>query len=156
MTNQIPLGDSPKALTEDIVKRPKEPYKATFMEWLADGNAEQILKEQALAAATADITIYTVPKNFTLFLFAASLSVSNVSAAANVTNLYLRGANGVSILAVRTIPTSGQGSMTQQFLSPLKVEEGETIYLNKNVASSDVKVTTTFQGFLLPKKISIR
>ena len=149
------VGESDVFLDKDIIPDKAREFFPTIAEWVADGNAEQII-----ASAIANGVMFTVPDNFTLFITSAFISDHTESTGAdNDAQIQVRDETRL-ILATNT-PHSHTGGnnhehccVAQTYPMPIKVESGATIEFRGLGAGAHG--TAGIQGFLLPKKISIR
>jgi hypothetical protein len=155
------VGESDVVLDERRVLEPRSrQFFPTFTEWVADGNAEQVfVTSRSLASST---TIYTVPDNYSLFVTSCWISATeedNVSIHAFASIGKIEGATVTDFLGVNVDHITGQhGGATagsQSFPMPLKIQSGERMWITLDNFSNG-NVSGGFQGFLLPKKISIR
>lgn len=150
-------GDvSDKVLEEDVIKKSRE-FFPTFMEWVADGNAEQILDAGSRLVIGAGV-IYRVPANKTFFLTNAHLSSDVVAggAGSSEVNLYFRNTKVQNKLISHhhDMVRPDHATSSINFPMPLKLDAGEeVIIVNDHAAFRSI---ANIQGFLLPKKISIR
>ncbi len=147
------LGDSPKPLTEDVVKIKPLTVAPTFAEWVSDGNAEQIIlfKQQTGAGNTE---MYKVPDNFTLFITNATLNTWCTAGAPSAR----RGAISFRadtnfILSVLLVAGNSSENISQIFTMPIRVNSGDIIRVSSFAGSNTLAL---IKGFLLPRKISIR
>lgn len=139
----FPDDVSDVVLTEDVIKKRRE-FFPTFREWVADGNADQIIRSR-----TSEGTLFSVPSNFTLFITSAWLS-ANVVLGGTFSNMNI--SNRVSFLGV-DCPADQVSSTTANYSMPIIAHEGEDII----IGTGGVNTTRGgFAGFLLPKKISVR
>lgn len=138
------LGASPVALTKEKVLQEEKDYVVDFKDWAADGNIEQVILYRS-----SEGTLYTVPKNYTLFITSCYLSAHS-TAARTFTSINL--SDRVVIFGLNLIQnTTAEGSIS--FPMPIRANSGEAILMNTG------GVNSTFggiHGFLLPSKISIR
>ncbi len=144
------VGESDVPLTEDVIKRPPSEFSATFMEWASD-NIEQVFKQGTAAGASA--TLYTVPDNFTLFITSAWVSVSCITGNPADRSGTILFNNSLRIIDTSIYPGNTVNSNTLSFPMPLKINTKAVIEI---LSSANSRSRGGFQGFLLPKKISIR
>ena len=147
------LGESPIALTEDVVKKKPLVVSPTFMEWVADGNVEQIT--QARSNTLAD-TLYIVPDNFTLFITSAFVSASCTTGAPSNRSAILTidgDEEGKAILFASITGGYTSANNAISFPMPFKVNSGQIV---RGILNVNTLGRWGFIGFLLPKKISIR
>jgi len=149
------VGESDIPLTKNVIREPDRAFSATFMEWVADGNAEQIIKRGTSAGV-----FYTVPENFTLFITSAFVSghKTNAGGAGHFVNLSIENLSGANPSVIMSLDLGNVaqvtwGSVSNSFPMPLRAEAGKLITIT---FIPNVEGTAGFQGFLLPKKISIR
>lgn len=147
MVKDIFQGED-KILDEDVIKKQPREFQPTFSEWAAD-NVEQIIKSDT--SNNGSSAIYQVPVNFTLFI--TSCFIAHLSSSASQAIIHL--GNDSSIKNILVSRSKDQGcNNSLSFLMPLKVSQGETIFLTSTGAGNGAN--GGIQGFLLPKKISIR
>ncbi len=148
-----PLSTSDKVLDRDVVKRPDREFEATFSEWASD-NVEQIIENRDTTG-----TMFDVPKNFTLFVTSAWITLMASSGANSSGFARIMVLNNTKVLlGVRarnfsTAPSPQNSSMALSFPMPIKVERGDVDFL---LSGTEFRGVAGFTGFLLPKKISIR
>jgi hypothetical protein len=146
------LGDSPIVLDRDVVKSKPLRVSPTFAEWVADGNAEQIIKTASIVNTTS--TLYTVPANFTLFITTSFLSSDNIAGGAGTTAAQLKIGSTIILRQLHSLPAGDHTSTSQDYPMPLRVNPNDTVTLFSD--SANLFVSGGFTGFLLPRKISIR
>lgn len=145
-------------LTEDVFEKGDRGFFPTFAEWVADGNAEQIFRSISAVANGIEI-LFTVPLNHTLFITSMSMSCMDVGVAAHGFAAMRKRGTEVEFLSIANdhgniqAPTVSQNS--NSFPMPLRFNQGEIIEIRVENFSSP-QIRANFQGFLLPKKISIR
>lgn len=158
MTKPLVLGESTKPLDKSVIKEPPKPFSATFMEYVADGNAEQIHRMANSAA-----TLYTVPTNHTLFItscFVSGLEVGNVNTHGEIQLLIkFASLDNIMLLSTHVDHIAGQhggsSELSLSFPMPVRVEQGSKI-VSSLAGFTTPQARFAFLGFLLPKKISIR
>lgn len=146
--------DSEVPLTEDVLKEKPREFIKSFLEWIPDGNVEQIIKS-ANRSTIGSSTIYAVPKNFTLFITSIWQIITCTGVGAATTrrsNILITG--DIALQTLEIIAIGAQESMTQSFSMPLKISEKNIIIVNQQHAN--MRSQAGFIGFLLPKKISFR
>lgn len=155
------VGESDVVLDEDRVLEPKTRlFFPTFTEWVVDGNAEQVLR--SVRDLVGDQAIFGVPEKFTLFVTSAWVSAveeDNVSIHSFASIGKIQGTKVTDFVGGWVDHVAGQhgGNMfaSLSFPMPLRVETGERIWVKVQNFSLGL-VSAGFQGFILPKKISIR
>lgn len=147
------LGDSPVPLDQNVVKRKPLIVSPTFMEWVADGNAEQIFIGAARTIAGTS-SIITIPNNFTLFITSASLNIVCTGVGAPTLRQGSIQIRGDTILAAQVFAIGAANRDSNSFPMPLRISSNEAIELV--LSANNARVVATIQGFLLPRKISIR
>lgn len=141
---------SSKILDKDVIRRPDREFFATFAEWVADGNAEQIIRQ--IGTPTSGGTIYSIPKNFTLFITAACISITCTSGAPSQRIASIQLPDGQSIIQAAIQGGFTAFSNAVSFPMPIRATSGNiTTQINANAFGNFIII-----GFLLPKKISIR
>lgn len=147
------LGDSPVPLDQDVVKRKPLIVSPTFMEWVADGNAEQIFITGGISSA-GRTTAYTTPKNFTLFITNISITIrcSTGAPSSRIGSVEFN-AGDTAILQAVIVGGNTASSNSMSYPMPLRRSSGEVITIAVNAGAS---VNFVIQGFLLPLKLSIR
>ena len=136
-------------LRENILKKEVE-FVKSWVEWSSENRTQVINKAQG----TGTTIMFTVPTKHTLFITSAWISGTgdNIGSVIRVADITLFSTNR-SILGIilqdgaADSPTSNNSSYNM----PLKVEEGEQIFL---VATGTVNASGGFVGFLVPKKIT--
>lgn len=154
----FPEDVSEKVLEEDILKVKARQFFPTFAEWIADGNAEQIVRA-AFSNDSTDKIIFAIPKNKTFFMTGCSLSTKNSDLGDQATGAQIRYGNVApfTTFTLLTAETEAPGSGVANsinFSMPIKIEGGNTILLLSSGADS--RQHGIIYGFLLDKKISIR
>lgn len=139
-------------LTEDVVKRKPSIVSPTFMEWVSDGNAEQIIRRAGVAGATAKLIIYSVPKNFTFFMTSCFITIMCGSGAPAQRTGRLILPTDVMLLEAAIVGGNTAESIAQSFTMPIRVVSGD-IFLT---SSANSVVQVGIQGFILPLKLAIR
>jgi len=144
------VGESEVPLTEDLTpQRPRE-YWPTVSEWVSDGKAEQIIINNSASGGT--YSMYEVPANFTLFITSASLTQSSTGGAE--VKMFIGEDSGLRNFLACRLAQAGENAVSNSFPMPLRVNSGENVRIRASGAGNTA--FGTFQGFLLPKKISIR
>lgn len=139
-------------LDEDVIKKPDREFFPTFQEWLGDGNVEQVTRFAFINGTTN--SFFTVPNNFTLFITSIWMSGNCAAAGAAQRDAQLDlGDDSKIILGLRITGAGTNQSNSLNYTMPLKVETGRVVRLSSD---ANFAVSCGFQGFLLPKKISIR
>jgi len=144
------LGGSVVPLTKESVLEEPKPYVVDFKDWVADGNAEQVLIDVS-AGAGATTTLYQVPKNYSFFLLSAYLRAYLSGAAVGGAELHIDGVyKFLNVICTTNIDT--QNAQLSYFM-PLKIPSEQLI-----VIDTDANTTAfgSISGFILPSKISIR
>ena len=145
-------------LEEDVLKEPKRVFFPTFLEWISDGNAEQIL-DNAQQSGSGSTTIFTTPENFTFFLTSVHLSsdAAGGGGAGSALCSVFFGAN-ISIKRLlshrHVLASPDHVTSSLAFTMPMKLNSGESIIIDNDSATFQSVANIT--GFLLPKKISVR
>lgn len=151
-------------LTEDILKKPRE-FVRTWLEWIADGNAEQVGKSGNItrgATGVQTLTIYTVPDNFTLFITSVWMGMDNTAIGSGTASGSLRLLGPfINLMSDNLNLGHAHGShSSNSFTMPFKVESKGKVAINIEMVSTGAPTSVTthggFLGFLLPKKISFR
>lgn len=147
------MVDEEAILTKNLIQRPDREFIPTFLEWVPDGNVQQIFIHKADSGG-ALVNLYTVPKNFTLFITSAHLDISCTAAGPSyrVARLIINKTTNV-VLSTALTGQEDNASATQAYPMPLRVDSDDIVQLSTS-ASQNYQVQ--IQGFLLPKKISIR
>ena len=152
------IGESKVPLDKNIIPdRPRE-FFPTFLEWISDGNAEQIL-DNAQQSGTGETTIFTTPENFTFFLTSVHLS-SDAAGGGGVSSalatIFFGSSNSIKRLLSHRHVLASPDHVTSSlaFTMPMKLNAGESIIINNG--HSTFQSVANITGFLLPKKISIR
>ena len=139
-------------LEEDILKKTRD-YVPSFLEWASDGNVEQVIKSFNRESAGTTIG-YTVPNNFTLFITNMHLSSEVIVAAPGVVQVSVKVRDDIVLAHLHNIGQGDHATSSFNFPMPVRVDSGDTVSII--TASSALKGSAQFVGFLLPKKISIR
>ena len=152
----VELGKSKVPLDKNIIPEQPRIFFPTFAEWIADGNAEQIIRTATFTTPGAT-PIFTVPENFTLFITNLHLSSDITGGGAGNTQASIRlGVNDL-IVPIRHTHVIASADHVVSSLScpmPLKVDSGDSVFLT--VGLGTMIASGQICGFLLPKKISIR
>lgn len=141
-----------KALEEDVIKRPPPEFTKSWLEWVAESKAEQIMRSGTIGST--QLTLFTVPKNFTLFITSVwgtvrsnavgdgiRLAVSGTADdRADFFRLFLGGVNTTE-------------AISRDFTMPIDLPENSKIDL-AGTGTAGVSATGGFTGFILPKLIS--
>lgn len=119
-------------------------YYPTWLEFAAQ-NFEQIVKNSG-----ATEVMYTVPKNFILFVTNAAASLSGNAIGAAVATIRAFDAGGsTSIILAHTAAAnaSAAATQTQNFNFPLKIPSD---FLIRSTISNATNANVNFVGFLVP------
>lgn len=141
-----------KILEEDVIKRDRK-FFPTMLEWVADGNAEQIVGH-----TDAGGTIFTVPGNSTLFLTTMFMqSEDNNVAVGGDAEMEVLMPDDSTRFVLGGINTTATGTansvLTLTFPMPIKINEKERIFIGGLIPGA---FSAGFTGFLLPKRIGQR
>lgn len=148
------------ALEKDILKK-REDFIRDEKEWSAK-NRRQI-NVQASGSGTTQITMFTVPNNFELFVTSASMwghhggAVGSVQSASLVLTIPDDSDNPVDATTILRIPSQSGISHTlvtsNSYPMPIRVPSGGRVLLNGN-GTNGSHAEATLQGWLEAKKIS--
>lgn len=143
------LGESNVPLTEDILKKEFE-FVKTFLEWISNGNAEQIIRDAARTTGGTS-TLYTVARNTTLFITSAWIAGVGTSIG-TVINFFLEEADrNLKFLRNYSFEnTPSSSSIT--YSMPIRIESGQSIVFT--IAIGQASAAGGFTGYLLPKRIA--
>lgn len=145
------LGDSPVALDKDVIKQAPRQFFPTVKEWAADGNTEQIIVSNA---SNGNVTLYTVPDGFTLFITSAWVTCQCIAAGPSARRALVSiGPEGKDIVGASITGQAEANSNALTYSMPLAVTSGISIF---GLTTSNSTGRWGFQGFLLPKKVAIR
>ncbi len=148
------MVDEEISLTKDVIKRPDREAFPTFLEWVADGNAEQILRN-AFKSTSGSVTLFEVPENFTFFITSFNMSSENTAGGAGNVESLLRFSTTEALARIaHNMNEHDHVVLSQSYTMPVRVPSGQVIEISNIGASLNTSVV--LQGFLLPKKISIR
>ena len=148
-----------------VLEEPVRKFFPTFLEWVADGNAEQVGGSGNIsrgATGAQSLTIFTVPENFTLFITSVWLGSDNAAPGAGTATILFQVSSPLLVLLTDNLNLSfASGSHASNSLTmPIKVSSGASVNIQLEMISSGAPTTVIahggFTGFILPKKISIR
>lgn len=153
-------GESDEPISaEDYPETPRANFP-TFVEWAAE-NAEQIIKSAFVMSGSSSSTLYTVPKNKTLYITSAHICLgiregNNAISSGQGLEIYPDNLALLSFLPEITNGVNSGALISSNSVSypmPLKVEAGKAVRIIKQTNNCDV--AAGFQGFLLNSNISI-
>lgn len=150
------ISPDEKALTkEDILEQPRE-FFPTFMEWVADRNAEQISKTKNSAG-----TIYQVPANKTFFMTGCFITAMETGAVNSHGSVWIQegtAGSGKVFLNARidhiNAASGGAQAISRDFTMPIRVEAGVAIEMAVSGMTTPF-ATAHIDGFLLDTTISV-
>lgn len=133
-----------------LIKQEKE-YQQTLSEFAAN-KYSQVIKS---GSATGGVTVlYTVPKNFFVFITGAWVSGYTAGASAEELPIFIRTASaanfpgrGVIVSALTAPVVNSRADQSLSFPMPIKIFPGESIVLNSGGAQV---VSGGFSGFEVP------
>ena len=141
-----------KVLEENLIKKDRK-FFPSLMEWVADGNAEQIIRHR-----TSGGIIFTVPAKTTLFLTTLFIdSEDNSGATSSASNIVILMPDDSVRFTLGSIVSSAAGIpfkvLSLTFPMPIKIDQLERIQATGTIPAA---FSCGFTGFLLPKRIGER
>jgi len=131
-------------------------YTPSFYEWLKS-QGEEIFISVNLISTSGNVTLYTIPEGYSLYLTGFSLTALKYTAGAFSNDGYVRFyGNSTQITAFILWYQVGQASVvsvsnSQDYSIPLKLLEKSTLYANITDASN--ACIGGFQGFLIKNSL---
>jgi len=134
----------------------KKEYSAGYFEWLFNKYGSEIYGKDGGVAYNFDLTYYTVPENYTLFLTNVSVNISSDAAFTIQSGEIGIKTGGVKRSLIKLAMDNDQNinqSVSQgfNFIIPLKVNSGSSIFVSSS--STGLKAQGNFVGYLVPKNI---
>lgn len=142
------------SLKEDILKPLPKEFVKTWAEWASDKK----IQVRRSGSGVNSFTLFTVPKNQTLFVTNAFLSMDGVAivGVAPVASIDIAGQGGSLLRHDATTNRAQDVHMTTSFPMPVKVNEGEGLRAIVSPGSNTFRVTAGIMGFLVDKLVSGR
>lgn len=136
-------------LEKDILRK-KEDFVKSWLEWAAQ-NRLQIFRDASSRSSTT--TIFTVPKNETLFITSCFIdNIFNGSAVSGINaSLNIPGEDNTLLGTAIRLGVASHTFMALSLPMPVKVESGGTVRIT---SGSNNRVSGGFHGFVVPKRIT--
>ncbi len=141
-----------KVLEEDVIKRDR-PFTPTMLEWVADGNAEQVVGH-----IDGGGNIFVVPDKSTLFLTTIFIQSedNNVAVGGDAEMVVIMPDDSVRFIlgGINTTATGAAANVLSiSFPMPIKVNDKERIAITGLIPGA---FSAGFTGFILPKRLGQR